>query len=55
METTYTFTKTMTEEFIVVTVPSFTSRTYHKQWVIDEIAKLRVILSEIEKNEALLS
>lgn len=42
----YTETKTDTENFVVESEAVTTSKTYHKQWLIDEIARLQNILKE---------
>ncbi|MHC4122001.1 MAG: hypothetical protein ACYSSI_00375 [Planctomycetota bacterium] len=46
---TYKVTKTDTEEFVEEINTTEVKRTYHKQWLIDEIARLQVILAEFEE------
>ena len=44
--------KTGTDEegdFVVETATATTDKTYPKQWLIDEIARLQLILSKFEK------
>lgn len=46
---TYQVTKTDEEEFVVETQSIEKRRTYHKQWLIDEVARLQAILDEFKK------
>lgn len=49
MVNTYQVTENEVEKFVVETSTKTCERTYHKQWLIDEIAKLQAILNEFPK------
>ncbi len=46
---TYQVTKTQTEEFVTETNTVEDKKNYHKQWLVDEIARLQTILDEFPK------
>ena len=49
MTKTYEVTKSETEEFVVETATTNSQRTYHKDWLVSEIAKLQAILDQFPK------
>ena len=49
MPKTYEVTENEKEQFIVETGTVQTNRTYQKQWLIEEIARLQAILNEFPK------
>ena len=44
----YKETKTDTENFVVETDTIESNRTYHKEWLVAEIARLQAILSQFK-------
>ena len=50
MASTYEVTKTSDEEFITEIYTKTERRAYNKQWLIDEIERLQVILSQFPKD-----
>jgi len=49
MTKTYEVTQSETEEFIVETATNTSERTYQKDWLISEIARLQSILERFPK------
>ena len=45
---TYEVTKNEKEEFVIETKTEERDRTYHKQWLIDEIARLNNLLEQLK-------
>ena len=49
MTKTYEIIKIDNDDSVIETATAVSKRTYSKQWLIDEIARLQTLLSQFEK------